>query len=333
MKINQILLKQWAIYLRNKSMQKIAYIKIFSLIILSFFLYWCWPKPEHNIQNILLENKVLKKYNEISKSWNIQEEAQININWETQTTMMELNIIYNASKNLLSVYQNGKYNFQMITKNKNFDETQIISWIISVISKNNEYFIKPENIIFIWPKWKNSNKEIENKISEINNKRIKIDKQTPFIYTSETIFVTQILLNQLYQDNTKDIQIKQDDKENIVFTWKYLNIPIDWILYTNTWIFYGTNWQELQIYKKSGKIWFTLIWKENNIISDIKLKKGRKKITLKFEGKLIYDKIQTFTQEIKLDINWKYIIRNTWYVQADLPSDYLYFTQTSLVKK
>ncbi len=328
-------------------MQKAGYIIIFPLLVISFFIYWCWLKSQSGQpgQTEKISNKYLKKYYELSASWDIQEQLHLNLKWETQNTILNLVISSESNKNIFSWTQNGKYRFQMQTENKNFSEKESLSWTISILSQDNQYFFKSENTTFIWPKWKISNKNIENKISEINNKRIKIDKDIPFVSTSESLFFIQKTLNYLLRTGTDKINLwlsaikpnnsgsfNSDNKGEIYINWKYSNTPINAIIAADSWIFYFPVWQNIQIYTKATKLWFTLSWYKSDIILDINVKKTKKSLILKFQWNIVYDKPLNQTQEKKLDIKWEYTIKASWYRQIDLPTDYLSFTQTMLTK-
>lgn len=317
-------------------MSKPAYITMF-FFITTFLLYWCWTKSNDSINNIsqfqqkIIENKYLKKYYLLSESWNIHEKLQLNVQWGNDNSSFSLDIYSSSYKNIFSWIQNWLYSFQMTTEDKTFAETEIISWMIQVISKDKKYFVQPQNITFVWPKWKITNQIIEDKISEINNKRIKIDKEIPFTSTLKILISIQTILNQL---RTKQLQVSLDGSGNIEITWSYSDIPVNVNLSYKDWFFYLSWNKQAQITKHSpSKFWLIFFWKNRNIQSDIKINKRRKDLTINFQWTIANNAIQMSTTENKLDIKWKYLIKSTWYSQVEMPNDYLNFTQTSLTKK
>lgn len=309
-------------------------------------LPWCNSVFQTNEKNIepnqifqnLLNNKITNKYKKVIQSWNIQENLDIKMRWVTKNTIFELVVSSISAKNIFSGYQNGKYQFILTTENKMFLEKTIISWNITLISTEKEYFVKPENIKFVWPKWKYSNKEAEEKINEINNKRIKIDKEIPFISFLTTILDIQnlsyILLISDKSSTIFNTNINENWSINILNPPKnYENLFSSWIFNTNSWSFYLWG-SEIFVRQKIGKIFKTKFsLKKWDLISEVKIKKGRDKIKIYFDGGLFYNKLPNISEEIKLDIKWKYIILGTWNVKIDIPKNYIYFTEASISSK
>lgn len=309
-------------------------------------LCWCSHQFLDNEKNIksnqvlqnFLHNKTIDKYKKIINSGSIQENLELNIKWENKNTIFKLTISSNISKNISSGTQDGKYRFIFINENNTFLEKTTISWDINIISTNGEYFIKPENIQFYWPKWKYSNQEIERKISEINNKWIKIDKEIPFTSFLETILNTQSLFYKF---------LKLEDKETFIHTnptkdWSinisntsdnYKNIYSSWIIYSTSWDIYLSWIQKLIRQKNGSKFKIINFLKKWDLISDVKINRGQKKIKIYFDSSLIYNNLPKSTQELKLDIKWKYIITSNRNAEINTPKDYVNFTETYISKK
>lgn len=312
-------------------MRKTAYIKAIIIFSISILLYWCWVKinnksdEEFQIEPQIIENKFIKKYNSISSSGNIYENLEINIHWVSNDLDLNFDIASKTYKNIDLGSQKGYYMFQMISKKESFDEVEIISWFVDLISNEHNYFVIPKEISFSWPKGKHSNKEIEEKIADIKNHWIKIDKEIPFKTTSESIFKIQKLLRDLdkIEFNNQSWYTSVVSEDGF----------IDGKLSSNTWLFYLSSGQLIQIYKDRNKFKFHLSWHESDTNLDIKIKNWLNNLTLKFKWNIAYKHLSPLSSEIKLDIKWKYVIKTTWYIQMDLPTDYLNLTQTSLTKK
>lgn len=311
-------------------MPKIAYIKIIFITLISIVIYWCWLQTnfdETNFPTQLTDNKNFKHYKNISKSGNIEEKLEIKVRWENNSTMLDFRLFSVLGKNTNSGMQKGTYEFEMIHENTAFDEVENISWFVDLISLGKEYYVYPRDIKFLWPKWKISNKDTESKIAQIENHRINIDKEIPFKTTSELIFAIQNALIDMeeidFKHNTWFVDI----------SYNYWDIAIDGTVYWNTGIFYWFSWQTVQFDKKRNKIHLFLSGQKSDTNLYLRLWKSRNSIKINFKWDVTYKNLSELSPEIKLDIKWKYIITNGWYIQVDLPTDYLNFTQTPLTKK
>lgn len=312
-------------------MRKTAYTKTILIFFVSVLLYWCWIKNNEvsndvsQIQSNILENKLIKKYNTISSSGNIYENMKISVHWTSSDLDIKFDLVSDVYKNLNTDKQNGDYNFQMISEKYSLDEIEIISWFVKLVSDWEDYFVRPQNIYFSGPKGKYSNKEIESKIAKIQDSWIKIDKEIPFKTTSESILYIQKLLRtpSEVQFNSQSWSVSITTKDGL----------IDGELSSNNWIFYLSSGQIIQVSKSWNRFKLYLSWHESDTNLDIKIKNWFNNLILKFEWNINYKYLSPLSSEIKLDIKWKYVIKDTWYVQSDLPKDYLNLTQTSLKKK
>lgn len=320
---------------------------IISLCILILaILSWCShqflaneknTKSNQILQNFL-QNKTINKYKKIINSGFIQENLELNIKWENKNTLFTLTISSIISKNISSGAQEGKYRFIFISENNTFLEKTTISWDINIISMDGEYFIKPENIQFYWPKWKYSNQEIERKISEINNKWIKIDKEIPLTSFLETILNTQRLSYKFLKSEDKETFIHAEPAKdwsiNISnISDNYKNIYSSWTIYPTSWDLYLSWIQKLIRQKNGNKFKIINFLKKWDLISDVKINRGQKKIKIYFDSSLIYNNLPKSTQELKLDIKWKYIITSNRNAEINAPEDYTNFTETYISKK
>lgn len=282
-------------------------LSILFLVIAISILPWCGstsnnsdPNTNQNqsISNFILSPSVTNKYKKITKNWNLQENLELQIKSDTDTTLLDLNISSTTEKNIISWYQSARYFFNFNNLNKTFQEKNIISWYINLLSLGSKYFIQPQNISFYWPEWKLWNQSTQTQIDEVNDKRILLDKDVPFKGLLSTMLDFQ---RSFYQS---------------LLSWEKINLS------------WNSN-LELQVINK--KIYLTYHTSKWTLKSELKIKKTFKGIKVYFDGELLYHLPNT-TKEIKLDIKWKYTINKSQYKQINLPQNYIYFTQTSLTK-